>query len=210
MNSGKAFFAPADGVCWVRADENLSDAPESITIHHLSLGTDPDGKPLRTGAFVRDGRHLIFTAGKGPAAKLCWIDASADKPEINSLAIDVGDGEAISTPVTMRPYHGGTTAVMFGQFKDSPEDDRMLVVDLDPDHDGRFDDARVRKSIDVGPNQMVGHSGYHAIQMLPDHRHAVLSNPGDGTLWITDLDDFEIVARLKVKGTPTRILTVPQ
>ena len=74
--SGKAFFAPADGVCWVAVDQNLEHDPESVSVHHLSLGHDEDDQPLRTGAFTPLDNHLIFTAGDGNASKLCWIDAS--------------------------------------------------------------------------------------------------------------------------------------
>ncbi len=208
MNSGKAFFAPADGVCWVAADRELGGTPESVAIQHLSLGSDADGKPLRTGAFTTQGHHLVFTAGKGPGTKLCWIDASASMPEVNSLSIDVPEGEAISKPQTMKSRYGDTLAIMFGQRKETPEDDRMLVVNLDPNRDGRFNDARLSHTVDVGPNQMVGHSGYHAVAMLPGGRHAVITNPGDGSLWVISLSDFKVVAKLKLEGTPTRLLTL--
>ncbi|MDG2220601.1 MAG: hypothetical protein P8L85_04435 [Rubripirellula sp.] len=208
MNSGKAFFAPADGVCWVAVDHELNKAPESVTVHHLSLGTDDDDEPMRTGAFVDQGRHLVFTAGKGPGTKLCWIDASADLPAVGSLPLDVPEGEKISTPRTMKSRYGDTLAVMFGQHKESPNDDRMLIVNLDPNRDGSFEDAKISQTIDVGPNQMVGHSGYHAATMLPDGRHAVITNPGDGSLWVISLNNFNVIAKLNLNGTPTRLLAI--
>ncbi|MCG8651204.1 MAG: hypothetical protein MI861_15305 [Pirellulales bacterium] len=208
MNSGKAFFAPAEGICWVTVDYELDDAPESVAVHHLSLGMDENDKPLRTGAFADQGRHLVFTAGKGAATKLCWVDASADQPTVASLPINVEEGEAISTPVTMKSRYGDTLAVLFGQFKESPQDDRMLVVNLDPNRDGWFDDAKLSQAIDVGPNQMVGHSGYHAAAMLPDRRHAVITNPGDGSLWVISLNSLKVVAKLNLDGTPTRLLAI--
>ena len=208
MNSGKAFFAPADGVCWVAVDREIAGSAESVAIEHLSLGSNDDGKPLRTGAFTSQGHHLVFTAGRGPGTKLCWIDASARVPEVNSLQIDVSEGEAISKPQTMKSRYGDTLAVMFGQHKEKPEDDRMLVVNLDPDRDGKFNDAKLSHTIDVGPNQMVGHSGYHAVTMLPDRRHAVITNPGDGSLWVISLSNFKVVAKLNLDGTPTRLLAL--
>ena len=145
MNSGKAFFAPADGICWLA---------------------------------------------------------------VESLTIGVVAGEAISTPTTMKSRYGDTLAVVFGQHKESPEDDRMLVVNLDPNRDGRFDDAQFKGAIDVGPNQMVGHSGYHAATMLPDRRHLAITNPGDGSLWVISLSDLNVVAKLDLDGTPSRLLAV--
>jgi hypothetical protein len=205
----KAFFAPADGVCWVTVDEDLNDDPESVAVHHLSLGTDDEEKPLRTGAFSRIGNHLVFAVGKDDHSKLCWIDGSSDQPSVSSLPIEVNEGESLTTPVTMTSRYGDTLAVMFGQNKTSPKEDRMLIVDLDPDRNGDFRDASVTKSIDIGPNQIAGHSGYHAVAMLPDRRHLVVTNPGDGTIWVVNLSDHQVTAKLSVEGTPTRVLAIP-
>lgn len=208
MNSGKAFFAPADGICWVAVDHELDDVPNSVAVHHLSLGVDGDEKPLRTGAFANVGDYVVFMAGKGDSTKFCWIDSSAEAPRVMSFPISVMDGETISTPTTMKTRYGTTLAVMFGQNKESPEEDRMLVVDLDPNQDGRFDDAKFHQAIDVGPNQIIGHSGHHAAVLLPDRRHALITNPGDGSLWIVSLRDFTVGTKLTIGGTPTRLLAI--
>ncbi len=205
----KAFFAPAEGVCWVTVDPELNDAPESVVVHHLSLGSDHDDKPLRTGAFARIDDHLVFTAGKGENSKLCWIDGSADEPSLGSLPIEVGEGEAITTPVTMKSRYGDTLAVLFGQFTEASGQDRMLIVNLDPDRDGDFRDANVATSIDVGANQIAGHSGHHAVTMLSDRRHLAVTNPGDGSIWVVNVRDHSVVAKLDVEGSPTRILSIP-
>jgi len=44
--------------------------------------------------------------------------------------------------------------------------------------------------------------------MLPDGRHAVITNPADGSLWVISLSDFKVVAKLNLAGTPTRLLTL--
>ena len=208
MNSGRAFFAPDDGVCWVAADRDMNDAPDSVVVHHLSLGEDADGKPLRTGAFAKADRHVVFTAGKGDASKLCWIDASAQKPSVASLSIQVQEGEAISTPKVIKSRYGDTLAVLFGEHKESPTKDRMLVVNLDPNRDGKFDDAKLHRDIKMGPSQIVGHSGHHGMRMLPNLRHALITNPGDGTLWVVSLLDFSVDAKLELGGVPSRLLAI--
>ncbi|MEO1529974.1 MAG: hypothetical protein AAFX06_31550 [Planctomycetota bacterium] len=208
MNSGKAFFAPADGVCWVEADKQLDDKPEAVVIHQLSLGEDAEGQPLRTGAFTNIGRHVIFKAGKAGSTKLCWMDASADQPTIKNLSIEVAEGEALSTPTTMRSRYGDKFVVMFGENVESPNKDRMLVVNLDPNGDGNFDDAKLHREIKVGQSQIVGHSGHHVATMLPDGRHALISNPGDGTLCVVSLSDFDVDAEFNLGGVPTRLLVV--
>jgi hypothetical protein len=167
----KAFFAPADGVCWVAVDPELNDDPESVVVHHLSLGHDQDDQPLRTGAFGQIDNHLVFTAGRGGNSKLCWIDASADEPSLGSLPIEVAEGEAITTPVAMKSRYGDRLAVIFGECREAPGQDRMLIVDLDPDRDGDFRDAKLATSIGVGANQIAGHSGHHAVMLLSDRRN---------------------------------------
>lgn len=207
-NSGKAFFAPADGICWTEVDREVDDTAGPVVVHYLTLGKDGDDKPLRTGAFANQGHHVVFAAGKGSATKLCWIDASADEPKLTSMPIEVSEGESLSTPVTMKSRGGESLAVMFGQHKESPEDDRMLIVNLDPDGDGRFDDAKLHRTIEVGPNQMAGHSGYHAASLLPDGRHLLLTNPGDGSMWVFSLSKSKVVAKFELGGTPTRLLSI--
>lgn len=209
LHEDKAFFAPAEGICWVGVDPEVDDIPSDVHVHHISLGHDADDKPLRTGAFAKAGSHVVFTAGKDAATKLCWIDASSAQPVVESLPIELQDGETISTPVTIRTRYGDALALLFGQFKETPENDRLLIVNLDPNDDGRFNDAELRHTLAVGPNQLVGHSGYHAVAMLPDRRHVAVSNPGDGTLWIIGLRDLEVEAKLDVDGTPTRLVTIP-
>lgn len=208
MTSGKAFFAPTDGVCWVSVDQELKGSTDSVAVHHLPLGTSEDGTPLRTGAFATVGKHLVFTAGKGADTKLCSIDASPGSPKLNSLPIDVNEGEKLTTPKVMKSRDGDTLAILFGQHKEKPEKDRLVAVNLDPDRDGNFDDAMVSHTLGVGPNQMIGHSGYHAATILPDARHAVITNPGDGSLWLISLSDFSVLAKLKIDGTPTRLLAI--
>lgn len=155
------------------------------------------------------GQHLVFNAGKGESAKLCSIEASTGQPQVRSLSIDLQDGESVSTPVAVRSRYGDTLALLFGQFKETPEKDRLFVVNLDPNNDGVFEDAKLSHTLGVGKNAMVGHSGHHAIAMLPDRRYIAITNPGDGSLWIVNLTDFEVVAKLDVEGTPTRLVTLP-
>ena len=38
--------------------------------------------------------------------------------------------------------------------------------------------------------------------------HAILTNPGDGSLWIISLRSFDVVAKLDLDGTPTRLLAI--
>ncbi|WP_235951166.1 hypothetical protein [Crateriforma spongiae] len=207
VNSGKAFFAPADGVCWVSVDPEVDDA-DNVSVHHLSLGTDADDQPLRTGAFETIGRHVLFAAGKGPDTKFCVIDADAAKPTVDSLAFPLSDGEAMTTPVATKTRYGQTLAFAFVEQKDAPENDRLKIIDLDVNRDGSFEDLALVETVEVGPSQIVGHAGHHSLTVLPDRRHAVITNPGDSSLWVMSLTDFDVLAKLDSGGAPTRVVAV--
>ncbi len=207
-NSGKVFFAPSDGVCWVGADVELDDAPDSVQIHHLSLGKDSDGNPLRTGAFTNLDNTVLFTSGKGEDAKLCWIDAASQSPSVQSIPVELSEGDSLSTPVTVRSRAGKRLAMMFRENKESPETDSLLVVDCDPDGNGKWDDAEQVKTIPVGRNQMEGHGGHHEVAVLPGGREVVVSNPADATLSVISLTDFTVNATMPVEGVPTRLVAI--
>lgn len=89
-NSGRVFFARADGVCWVDADRTLSRNAESVTVNHLAIGEDAEGKPLRTGAFANHRNYVLFNSGRGPVARLCMVVATNPKPSV--LQLNPGDG----------------------------------------------------------------------------------------------------------------------
>ena len=207
-NSGKVFFAPADGVCWVEADRDLNMAPESVSIHHLSLGTDQNAAPLRTGAFNNFGSWVLFTAGKGEAAKLCLLDAAHRSPTVNELPIELDAGETLARPMAFRTRGGKSLAVMFRENRQTPENDTLLVVDLDPNADGKATDLALAKSIAIGRNQIAGHGGHHAAAVLPGGRELVISNPADASLSVISLGDLSVVATIPVEGTPTRLVAI--
>ena len=203
----RAFFAPADGICWVDVDPQVTRGPDSVVVHHLSLGTD-DNSPRRTGAFAATRSHLVFTTGRTKERRLHWIDATADAPEVRSLDLPDAAGVAITTPMLVESGSGGTTAWIFAESKEDPTIDQVHCVQLDPNRDGDFSDAAVLGSIPVGPSQIRGHSGHHSVAPLPDGRHILVANPGDGSFQIVHLNKRKVVATLDAGGTPTRLLSV--
>lgn len=206
-NSGKAFFAPADGICWVNVDHH-ADSPSTANVNHLSLGKDADGKPLRTGAFANLGNHVLFTAGRGDDAKLCLLNAESKSPALKELAIELSEGQTLKTPVVVKSGEGKSLAMIFRESKEAPETDAILFFELDPNQDGALDDLKLIKEVAVGRNQIEGHSGHHEAVVLPRRNEVAISNPGDGTLSIISLEDYSIVETISVKGVPTRLIAI--
>jgi YVTN family beta-propeller protein len=205
---GKVFFAPADGVCWVDADPTASRSAGDVRVRHIPLGTDGD-KPLRTGAFETHGRHVLCVTGKGAGGRLVILDAAAADPKPTFVRLNGQAGHKPLTPAVVAKDGKNPLAFVFHDHDaDAQVEDVCDVVALDPNGDGRFDDARVVKTVPVGPSRVRGHFGHHAIGFDADARTAYLTNPGDGTIMAVDLKTLAVQATFKVGGQPTALVVV--
>uniref|UniRef100_A0A7C2JWZ2 Uncharacterized protein n=1 Tax=Schlesneria paludicola TaxID=360056 RepID=A0A7C2JWZ2_9PLAN len=205
---GKAFFAPADGVCWIDTGTTPVVDPKQVTIHHLSLGKVND-KPLRTGAFQTFGRHVAFTTGAGPHTAVCFADASRPQIELIRVPLAMAEGNRAVGPYLVQPRKGSPLGFVFHDHPagvDAPN--RLTILELDPNGDGQWSDAKTAMDLDVGKSRVEGHSGHHHLDFDADRRRGVFSNPGDGTLVVFSLDDRKPVAELSVGGAPTKIVAV--
>lgn len=207
-NAGKVFFAPSDGVCWVNADSECDDAPETVQVHYLSLGKQSDDTPLRTGAFENLDQRVLFATGKGEQAKLCWIDASNESPSVESLTLELPEGESLSTPMAIKARDGKPWVVMFRESKEAPETDSLVAVEMDANMDGDWTDAGLRHTVAIGRNQIQGHGGHHQAVLLPTGRQLLVSNPADGTLSVIALADWTVQETISVAGHPTRLAAI--
>ncbi len=210
-NSGRVFFAPKDGIHAMKIDESLSKPPSSESIDHLSLGADPQNdKPYRTGAFANLRDWVLFVYGAGDEAKLGMVQASEAKLQLRSLGIPSGEGLALTTPETARLLDGREYAYVFHDRKGTQEGDlpteRLTLIELDPNGDKSFSDAKVAVSLDVGSSKITGHSGHHGFTALPNGRLGCISNPGDGSIWLVSLHDLQVLAKFQVGGAPTRLI----
>jgi hypothetical protein len=203
---GKVFFAPSDGICWVAAD----DAPEikPSAIHHLSLGKKDDA-PRRTGAFVSLGKYVGFVAGAGEEATLGLIDAASTNPSVRQLPLAMADGNR-PAGLTMAISRGGKAlAFVFHDHAQEVEAPNQLsIVELDPNGDKNFSDAKVANVIDVGRALVEGHSGHHNLDLDAERRRGFIANPGDGAIAILSLADRKIEHEFKVGGAPSSIVCV--
>lgn len=206
-NSGKVFFAPSDGICWVAADAGLSKQPGSVDVQHVSLGKDSQGNPKRTGAFENAGSHVLFTVGRGEAPELCILNAASPKPALSKLGLSVAKGNTLATPKAVQSRTGEHFALVFEESQSGEQPEKLHVVALDPNRDGNFSDANVRTSLPVGRSLIEGHSGHHEAAAI-GRAMVAISNPGDGSIAIISTSDWTVQTTLKVGGTPTRILAV--
>lgn len=209
-NSGKVFFAPADGVCWVQADKTLAGSAESVKVHHVSLGKEEGAeKPNRTGAFTNHRNWVLFTTG-GPEGKssLCLMNAAADQPSVVKLPIEVESGLSLTTPEVVLASGGKRYAFLFHDKREGDLQEKLTIVDLDPNGDRDFSDAKIAKTMPVGSSKVEGHHGHHSISFDSEGRIACFTNPGDGTIWVMTLKDLTVRAKSIVGGTPSAIVAL--
>ncbi len=202
----KVFLAPADGICWVDADLAASGSKDTVKVRHLPLGKD-GGKPLRTGAFSTHGKHVLCVTGRGAGGKLVVIDASAAEPKPVLVTLNGKDGHKPVTPAVVAKGGKNPLAFVFHDHgTDSPIEDLCDVIALDPNGDGSFADAKVLKTLAVGPSRVAGHFGHHDIAFDFDATVAYFTNPGNGTITALDLRTLDARATFKVGGTPTALV----
>ncbi|MEM9703867.1 MAG: hypothetical protein AAF907_15625, partial [Planctomycetota bacterium] len=208
-NSGRAFFAPSDGVYWVDVDEELKQTADTVTATHISLGKDEESdQPLRTGAFVNHRNYVLFTTGPADDPQLCLIDAAAETPSVVKLPIPTADGLSLVTPKVGSALTGKRYAFLFQNKKEGEIEEKLTVVDLDPNGDRNFSDAAIVKTMGIGASQVEGHFGHHAIDFCDDRRFGFLSNPGDGQIWIVNLANLQVIGKYRVGGMPTAVISV--
>ncbi|WP_254508810.1 hypothetical protein [Anatilimnocola floriformis] len=206
---GKVFFAPTDGICWVEGDATGALGADAVKVQHLSLGKEPDSdKPIRTGAFSTFGEHVLFVTGQGAHAALHTLPAKAAAPQPTKLELKLSDGSRPVGPMASLLVGGCPMALVFHDNSATDAGEQVSLIELDPNLDGAFNDARVVKVMPVGKSKVNGHAGHHDAAFVGDSRHAIYSNPGDGTLGLLRVRRWEQVGTFKVGGTPSKIETI--
>jgi len=157
-NTGKVFFAPADGIDWVEADAGLKLKGGQVQARHIDLGKEGD-KPRRTGAFVNRGHHVLFVTGKD-APNLVLLNANSAEPKSALLPLAVKKGTHATTHEVVTTVGGKAYAFVFhDRIRDADAEDVLEVVALDPNGDGDLADARSVKVPTVGKSAVGGTSG---------------------------------------------------
>lgn len=207
-NQGKAFFAPSDGICWLTIPTSLPSDASGLALHHISLGKVND-RPVRTGAFQTFGRYVGFTTGAGKDATLTLLDAAAEQPQPITLSLAMADGNRPAGLTFAKPRRGSPLAFVFHDHPaevDAPN--KLSIIELDPNNDGRFDDLKLSSELDVGKSLVEGHGGHHTLSVDADRRRAIFSNPGDGTLSLLSVDERKVLQTFTVSGVPSKVITI--
>ena len=202
----RAYFAPANGVCWVNCDFDFAENSDTVTVEHLSLDEDPSGTDYRTGAFESFQDHMLCIANsKSGRPALCVINATAPQPVVTRIPCeDLEDGLKLST--VRGTSLVGNRAMAFAFAEGEGLTERLLIFELDPNGDRSFDDAKLANSIEVGASKLQGHFGHHDITFLGDRKTAVVTNPGDGTLSVIDMVNQRVRQTVDVGGQPTHLI----
>lgn len=204
----KVFFAPAEGIYWIDVSQPWPLDPRQIAIRHVSLGS-VDDRPLRTGAFQTLGKYVGFVTGAGEHAQVCFADASQPTIELVRVAVKMAADNRPVGPFLIKPRRGSPLAFVFhDHLPDVEAPNRLTVLELDPNGDGSWRDARVAQEHEVGRARVEGHSGHHDLAFDADRRSGIFTNPGDGTLVLYDLVRRQPQSELRVGGIPSQIVAV--
>ena len=195
-NSGKVFFAPADGVCWVDADISLDQTVRQNPVQSSVARQRRNRQATTTGAFANHLNWVLFVTGTGEAAQLCMIDAKSPKPSVIKFPLELGGWHVSDDAYCSEDRNGKHYAFIFQESKDGQQPEKLLAIELDANSDGNLSDAVMAKTIEVGASKIEGHGGHHEIAITPSRRFAMLTNPGNGSIWVVALTDLEVQAKL--------------
>jgi len=210
VNSGKAFFSTSDGVAWVNVDTTLSGSAATETVNRIEESkTLADTTAFSAEALVSTAGYVLCSVGSGKGSALRLINASSPQPSVTSVAVPVAEGLQLTSPEVILSL-GKRFAFLFQERIDANSDsqEHLTVVELDPNRDRSFSDARVTVTMPVGASKIDGEHGHHGICFDAYGRHAVITNPGDGVLTVLSLQNMRTVASFRVGGAPDHITAV--
>jgi len=201
----RVYFAPVNGVYWVNCDFDFAESSDTVEVNYLSLDEEPSGTEYRTGAFHSFQNHLLCVANsKSGTPAICVINATAPEPSVTRVVCDDLEGAKLSNVNSASIAGGQAFAFAFAEGEGINE--RLLIFELDPNGDKTFDDAKLVNELEIGASKLEGHFGHHDIAFLANRKTAIITNPGDGTLSIINLETQSVHQTLKIGGQPSSLL----
>ena len=209
VNSGKVFFAHAGGVSWVTADTSASKAAETIQPIVLSNSDDKSDNSVIGGEFANQRNWVLYSTGSGASSAVCLVNAAMQTPTAVRLPIPTEDGLTLTAPSVVLSL-GKRYAFVFQERTDvaSQAQEKLTIIELDPNKDRQFSDAKLKLTIPVGASKQGNRGGQHGICFDAFGRYAIFTEPADGVVSVMSLQNMSIVARFQVGGVPDRIIAV--
>lgn len=206
-NSGKVFFAHEGGISWVFADTTTSRAADSVQIKKVTDSLASETPMAAVNSFANQRNWIVFTDAAN--STVCLVNAAAQNPQVVRVPIETDKGLMLSDPSVVLSL-GKRYAFVFQERTDAAQEiqEQLTVIELDPNRDRDFSDARVKVSIPVGASRVSGGDGHHGICFDAYGRHAIITDPVDGILSVMSVQKMAIVARFQVGGSPDRIMAV--
>ncbi len=209
-NSGKVFFATADGVYWVNADLTASQNAASVVVNSVQAAqAELSEDRLVTQSFANHRNWVVFTSGSGSNAGLYLINAAVANPYLAKRPVSVAEGLTLTAPEVVLSL-GKRYALVFHDRLDleSKVPEQLTVWELDPNRDQDFSDATIRLTMPVGASKVNGGQGHHSVCFDAFGRHAIITNPGDGVLTVLSLQNLKVQAKFQVGGIPEGTIAV--
>lgn len=206
-NSGKAFFAHEGGISWVFADTTTSKSADSVQVNKVADSSTSKTPMAAVNSFANQRNWIVFTDSAN--STVCLINAAAQNPQVVRLPIAMAEGLKLSDPSVVLSL-GKRYAFVFQERTDAFQtiQEQLTVIELDPNRDRDFSDAKVKVSIPVGASRVSGGDGHHGICFDAYGRHGIITDPADGILSVMSVQKMAIVAKFQVGGIPDRIMAV--
>lgn len=142
------------------------------------------------------------------SAGLVVINPGRSPMTVTSVPLSVVKGAHVTTPRWIQTRRSPPMVVLFvDQPEVSKELDQMIWIEADPNYDGEFRDAKVRKIMDIAQSKVIGDRGHHDIVMNYDRRYGVFGNSGAGSLSLVDLEKMANSSFL-MGGRPGRLAII--
>lgn len=207
-SSNKVYFATSEGIYRIDGDARLEQSTDTVKPIPVLAKSGETSTLTTTETFSTDRNWLIFSSS-GQSPSLCLINSAVSQQHILRVPIPMENGLTLSAP-RIKLSLGKRYAFLFqtrtGQ--DSSAQEMLTVVELDPNRDRNFSDARVKLSVPVGASKVSGQFGQHDICFDAYGHYAVFTEPGTGILNLMALKNLRVVARFRVGGAPDRIIAV--
>lgn len=207
----KVFFTVSDGVCWMDVPSAPPVDPTKLMPQHISLA-GVVSSPLTLGEFSTFNNYITCISTQDSRAAVWVFDASRPQPHPVKLNLPGVRGNPLSRLHAVMRRTGLPLGFVFhGPNTESTAAPRLSIIDLDPNADDSWEDAKPAQDLILSTTPETtdskGQAGF-SIDFDADRRRAIFSSPAARTLNILPLDNLKSPAAFTVEGRPTGVLVI--